>query len=196
MAERDARPGTGTDCDDLGVAFRALRAGLRAFLRRRMNDPAVVDDLLQDIFVKAAAAIRARRAPGNLSGWLYAAARTAVADYYRTARPTTRIPEDLTVAAGDDIHSHQELATCLRPLAARLPAIYRDTLLATDFDEIPMKTVAHRQGVSLSAVKSRAARARAMLREQLLACCHVETRDGLVSDYHRIAPPACPGKSA
>ncbi len=182
--------------DDLGAAYRALRSGLRAFLRRRVDDAAAVDDMLQDIFVKASAAISAQRTPHNLTGWLYAAARTSVADHYRNTRPVATNPEALAANEADEAQLHQELATCLRPLAAQLPAIYRDTLLATDFDGTPMKTLALEQGISLSAVKSRAARARAMLREKLLACCRVETRNGLVSDYHRIAPAACPGKCA
>ena len=42
----------------------------------------------------------------------------------------------------------------------QLPDKYRDTLLATDFDGEKMQSVADREGVSLSAIKSRASRGR------------------------------------
>lgn len=54
-----------------------------------------------------------------------------------------------------------------------------------------MRTLAEQQQVSVSAIKSRASRARVMLKEKLLECCHIEMTDGLVSDYHRISPTRC-----
>lgn len=185
--------------EELGAAFAALRASLINYLRRRVSDPAQVEDLLQDIFVKASGAINADRAPNNLTGWLYATARTTVVDYYRSARhDTVALDEHLPSApsAIDEI-LHQELATCLRPLALRLPPIYRDTLLATDFDGKPMQRLADEQGLSLSAIKSRASRGRSMLKAQLLECCRVETSGGLVSGYHpRSSNPPCKGTCA
>ncbi len=182
--------------DDLSRTFAALRASLRSYLRKRVGDAAAVDDLVQDVFVKATAAIRAGRAPSNLTGWLYAAARSTAVDHFRATRPATEeLDEDLLdPGIADDALLHQELANCLRPLAQRLPAIYRDTLLAADFDGQPLKALAERQGVSLSAIKSRASRARSMLKERLLACCHVETAGGLVADYHRRSADRCQGR--
>ena len=73
------------------------------------------------------------------------------------------------------------------PLAQTLPRIYRETLLATDFDGQSMQAVAEAQNLSLSAIKSRASRGRKLLKDILLDCCHVETKSGTVSDYHRRA---------
>lgn len=188
----DTTPATS---QDLGVVFNELRLSLRNYLRQRVSDPHVVDDLLQDIFVKASVAIQAQRGPSNLVGWLYAAARTTVIDHYRAHR-TDHDELDEAIPAESEANDealHQQLATCLRPLAQQLPAMYRDTLLATDFDGQPMKNLAEAQGLSLSAIKSRASRARAMLKEQLLACCHVEISAGLVSDFQAKSAKGCGG---
>ena len=176
-----------TTSADLGAAFTALRGSLRNYLRRRVNDTALIEDLIQEVFVKASVAIGANRPPRNLTGWLYAAARTTVIDHYRSVRhDTMELNDDFadTQHINDEL-LHQELATCLRPLAQQLPAIYRDTLLATEFEGKTMRTLAEEQGVSLSAIKSRASRARLMLKEKLLECCHVETSCGTVTDYSR-----------
>lgn len=146
-----------------------------------------------EVFIKASIPIGANRAPRNLTGWLYAAARTTVVDYYRSARPVTIELDDnlIDTRLTNDELLHQELATCLRPLVQQLPAIYRDTLLATDFDGKKMFVLAEEQGLSLSAIKSRASRARLMLKEKLLECCHVEISNGTVTDYSRRSSSEC-----
>ncbi|MDQ2974950.1 MAG: sigma-70 family RNA polymerase sigma factor [Acidobacteriota bacterium] len=183
--------------DDIGTAFSALRHSLRGYLRRQVSDATVADDLLQDVFVKALATVNANRAPTNLPGWLYAAARTTVIDFYRSTRPMEALDENLPdTQYVDDELLHQELATCLRPLTRQLPAIYRDTLIATDFDGRTMQSVADELGLSLSAIKSRASRARVMLKEKLLDCCQVEMSNGTVADYHRRSSSTCGGSCA
>jgi RNA polymerase sigma-70 factor, ECF subfamily len=198
VAEGETVPVAPTTSEDLGATFAALRTSLHNYLRSRVSDPTLVEDLIQDVFVKASAAISANRSPKNLTGWLYAAARTTVVDHYRSTRPDSmELDENLPDSMPNDELLNQELAMCLRPLARQLPAIYRDTLLATDFDGKPMQTLAYEQGLSLSAIKSRASRARFMLKEKLLACCHVELSGGLVTDYHRISSnPPCTGGCA
>lgn len=175
--------------EDLGLAFVALRNSLRNYLRRRVSDPNLAEDLLQDVFVKASVAIRANRFPNNLAGWLYAAARTTAVDHYRSERhPAIELDENLS----DPQHVcdellHQELSLCLRPLVQELPEIYRDTLIAVEFEGKTMQAVAVEQDLSLSAIKSRASRARVMLKQKLLRCCEVEVSAGLVTDYRRHA---------
>jgi RNA polymerase sigma-70 factor, ECF subfamily len=178
---------------EIEEAFVRLRRRLRDYLRRRLPDSAQVDDLLQDVFVKALASQQAGRAVGNLAGWMYAAARTAVADYYRAQglAPISLDDELPQNNEPDDLGLHSELSTCLRPFIERLPVLYRDTLVATELDGRTMRSLAQEQGLSLSAIKSRAARGRAMLKVMVLECCHVEMRDGLVSDYHHRPSAGC-----
>lgn len=178
---------TSAPSDDLGNVFAALRHSLLSYLRRQVRDATIAEDLLQDVFVKVLAAINANRTPRNLQGWLYATAQTTVIDFYRSTKLGAEAPDENlpNTQHADDELLHQELATCLRPLAKQLPAIYRDTLLATDFDGRTMQSVAKDQDLSLSAIKSRASRARAMLKKKLLECCHVETSNGMITDYRR-----------
>jgi RNA polymerase sigma-70 factor (ECF subfamily) len=181
--------------DDLGAAFSRLRQSLRSYLRRRVSDPAQAEDLLQDVFVKALASQQAGRRFDNLTGWLYAAARTTVADYYRSAGVSMEELDDETPNVElDDMRMHQALSSCLRPFVDQLAPRYREALIATDFEGETMRSFAEKQGVSVSAIKSRVVRARAMLKDKVLACCHVEITDATVSDYHRISSSNCGGK--
>lgn len=181
--------------EDVGAAFARLQQGLRSYLRRRLRDPTQAEDLLQDVFVKALASQRAGRRIDNFTGWLYAAARTTLVDHYRATGATMQaLDEQLPEVQAEDFSLHQELARCLRPFVEQLAPIYRDTLIATEFEGHTLRSLAAKHKVSVSAMKSRAARGRAMLKEKVLACCRVEIADGMVSDYHRISPSPTPSR--
>jgi RNA polymerase sigma-70 factor, ECF subfamily len=183
--------------EDLGASFARLREALRAYLRRQVRDSAVAEDLLQEIFVKALTTLRSRQRPANLTGWLYAVARTTIIDHYRSRRPVEEALSDhLPDVHANDERAHQELAACLRPLTEQLPPIYREALLAADFQGEKLSSLAAKQNVTVSAIKSRTSRARAMLRDKLLECCEMEMSNGLVTDYRRHPGAACSGKCA
>ena len=170
---------------DFAASYQALRRSMLAYLRKQVSDPAVAEDLLQEVFLKALAVGGRGEMPGNLSGWLYAIARNKVIDFYRAKRPMDVLPDDLVADDSGVNFMEQELAECLRPLTEQLPPLYRDTLLATDFNGKTMQSLATEWNVSVSAVKSRASRGRKMLKEKLLMCCHVGlSGTGAVLDYH------------
>jgi RNA polymerase sigma-70 factor (ECF subfamily) len=153
-----------------------------------VGDAALAEDLLHEVFVKA---LTAKQPPANPGGWLRTVARTTLADYYRARRLAEPIDDDHPAPVDSDTRAHEALATCLRPLADALPPLYRDTLLATEFEGRPLRELAAAEGVSLSAIKSRAARARALLKAQVLACCQVEFAAGLVDDFTQRPGASC-----
>lgn len=182
--------------EDLSTAFSRLQQSLRNYLRRRVSDVTQVDDLLQEIFVKALMSKRAGRQIDNLTAWLFAVARTTLVDHFRAeGHSGEQIDENIAdIDETEDVQLHAEIASCLSGFIAELPPIYRDTLVATDLEGQTMRAIAEKQAVSVSAIKSRAARGRTMLKDKLLACCHVEMAAGLVSDYHHVSPLRCGGK--
>jgi RNA polymerase sigma-70 factor (ECF subfamily) len=202
MAEPSSSPdiAAGRTPAQLGELYLELRKSLLAYLRKHTGDAQVAEDLLHDVVLKALAAGRdAGNAPHNLTGWLYAVARNAAMDHHRRARPTEELPEDLRAPIDDeDDQLAAELSSCLRPMAERLPVTYRDTLIAAEFESRPLAEVARAQGLSLSAVKTRASRGRRLLRQQLVDCCRVAlSAGGQVLDYDRGAAAQCvPGPSA
>jgi RNA polymerase sigma-70 factor (ECF subfamily) len=185
----DRDPGSATarlEARPAGVAgsYTELRTALLAFLRKHTGDAQVAEDLLHDVVVKALVASQDdTQAPRNLTGWLYAVARNAAMDHHRRQRPTEELPEELA-APDDDEAVRLRLAACLRPMAQRLPDTYRDTVIAAEFDGLPLAEIARRQGLSLSAVKTRASRGRRLLQEALVRCCDVAvSANGQVVDY-------------
>lgn len=171
--------------EDFTLPYQALRRSMLGYLRKYVTDPAVAEDLLQDVFLKALVADKRNHVPRNVAAWLYTIARNTVIDFYRAKRPMDELSDDLVADDAGSNLAEQALAECVRPLMEQLPAIYRDTLLATDMHGKAMHVLATELNVSVSAIKSRASRGRKMLKEKLLACCSVDlSSTGEVLDFY------------
>ena len=174
-----------TPRENVSISYQELRRSMLGYLRKQVTDPMVAEDLLHDVFLKALAAGEREVIPRNLPGWLYKIARNTVIDFYRAKRPTDALPDDLVAEDSSNNLTEQALSECLRPMIEQLPPIYRDTLLATDFEGKTLPFLAAEWRVSVSALKSRASRGRKMLKEKLLTCCHVEVSgSGEILDFH------------
>ena len=158
---------------------------LQQFIRRRVPDPHSAEDILQDVFLKIHARIDTLHQQDRVAAWIYQIARNAIADYYRAQRPTSDVPE--TLAAPDDMVDDdvvQELLPCVAAMVDALPAAYREALRLTEYEGLSQKELSERLGISFSGAKSRVQRARAKIKEQLLACCHFQfDYAGRVIDY-------------
>jgi RNA polymerase sigma-70 factor (ECF subfamily) len=78
----------------------------------------------------------------------------------------------------------QELIPNVRVFIGRLPEVYRQAILLTEYEGLTQRELAERLGISLSGAKSRVQRAREKLKRMLLDCCHFEfDRLGRIIDY-------------
>lgn len=176
---------------------------LSAFVAQRVGDPADVADLVQTVFLRAHQHVGSLDDEQRLLPWLFQITRNAIADYYRApvrrreiggvapdgaidlsaghgiaaaARPSgdpdRHHPADPR-SATDDEPAVRELAGCVRPLLQLLPPSYREALMLVEFDGMPQVEAASRLGISVSGMKSRVQRGRAMLRDGLLECCDI-----------------------
>jgi RNA polymerase sigma-70 factor (ECF subfamily) len=180
-----------TPADLVGETYTRLRQPQIAYLRRQVRDPAAAEDLLQQVFLKALVTLRVGKAVGNLSAWLYRVARTTAVDHFRRHRTRDTTDAELVHDPGDDERMRQRLASCLRPLVVSLPPLYRDVLIAMDFDGRTMPEFAAKSRVSVSAVKSRVSRGRRLLKSKLLECCDVEMVNGSIGNYQQRRTATC-----
>ena len=167
---------------------------VRAFVGRLVVPGMEVDDVLQEIAVRVHRALAEGRGPSRLDAWVFTIARHVVVDLHRSARPAEPLEADLASSSPERPSFNEEASACASGFASRLPANYRSALLAADLGGAPMAAVAAAEGTSVSGAKSRVQRARAMVRERLLACCEVET-DGqghVVTFEPRGRASACP----
>ncbi len=162
-----------TSSADPAHVWKAWHSALHQYLARRVREPADVDDLLHEIFLKMEANLSRLREPGRIAGWLYRIADNTVMDYYRKRRRWEEVPEELP-APEESIDTAAELATCLRPMINALPEVYRQAVLLSEIEGMKQKVVAQKLGITHSAARSRVQRGREKLRSMMLACCHIE----------------------
>jgi RNA polymerase sigma-70 factor, ECF subfamily len=132
-----------TTTGDTQAVWHTLHSRLRAFIAGRVDDPADVDDLVQEVFLRVHQHLPALQQHERLLPWIYQITRNAIADYYRAPvrrRETYLEPNadtDPSAAAGvtsiDDVAANpdeplQELAACVRPLIEQLAPKYREAL--------------------------------------------------------------------
>lgn len=160
---------------------------LRAFLRRRIAEPAVADDLAQETLLRVYRSRATLRDDTRLEAWIYQIARGVLIDYYRRRRPQAELPADLAHEDSDPPDPlREQIGRTILHLLDELPAEYREPLRLAEREGLPLARVALRLGLSLAAVKSRVQRGRALLRRKLRACCRFEVdRWGKPIDYQR-----------
>jgi RNA polymerase sigma-70 factor, ECF subfamily len=177
--------------------WREMVVRLRAFVRRRIADPNRADDLVAEILLRIHQNVGSLEAWERLPNWVFRIARNAIVDEYRRAG---RSREQLVAALGDEVAEAltdeddpgvlSELAECLRPLLAGLPAEQRRAVEMIDLDGVTQAGAAEREGISVSGMKSRVQRGRKRLAELLGQCCAL-TLDGRGLPMEYQAPPGC-----
>ena len=155
---------------------------LRGYIASRVREKDIVDDILQNVFMKAHTSQDTVKNKGSIKSWLFRITANAIADHYRSKRHWAEIPEELA-AIEPERDNVAELANCLQPLIDELPEIYRLALILSEIEGLPHKEVADRLGVSLSGAKSRVQRGREKLRQKVLDCCDIEIGHGRIVGY-------------
>ena len=179
---------------EFDTTVAGFAAKLRAFIRRRVRDDATADDLAQETMLKVFRSRETLRNGQRLEAWLYRIARTTLIDYYRRQRPREELPESLAAEGAEPADEVTAAMTrSLRIFLEELPEAYREPVRLAEFEGLPLAKIALRLELSLTAVKSRVQRGRAMLKKKLQDCCRLEfDRMGKVISYERRRPRAQP----
>jgi RNA polymerase sigma-70 factor (ECF subfamily) len=123
-----------------------------------------VDDLVQDVFMRALTQLKSLRDANAFGGWLAAIARNLARDRFRRTREQDELPEALPVREhqGDEAEAAVALAAI-----RRLPEAYRETLLMRLVEGLTGPEIAARTGLTHGTVRVNLHRGMKLLREQL-----------------------------
>ena len=156
---------------------------LRGWARHRLDSTADVEDLLQDLFLKALRQGERFCSVQNARAWLFEVARNTLADRLRVARTTVELPDDLATPE-EEAEAIDTLTACLPRVLAELTPEDRDAITLCDLQGMAQAEYAKARGLTLSAAKSRVQRARARMKAQMTVACQVQLDDaGHVQDF-------------
>lgn len=164
-----------------------LSVPLKNFIRKRIPNEQETEDILQEVFFKIYSKIDGLQDGTKIHAWIYKMTRNAIVDYYRKkekAIELTGLTEDLIGETEEGLSANREIAMCLHAMVDQLPEKYKQAIKLTEYQNLTQKEMGERLGLSLSGAKSRVQRGRAILKETLLGCCHLEfDRLGNIIDY-------------
>ncbi len=153
------------------------------FIRWRVDDPAVAEDLTSEVFLKFLAALRGEHAPrDSLRGWLFRVARNVLHDHYRGSPPANELDDSLLLVSEGDMESDLQArldAERVRRALAMLAPDQQEVLILRFGQMMSLQETAESMGKSISAIKSLQFRAIDTLR-RLLAESEPEASHGLI----------------
>ena len=164
-------------------------SAFRGFIRRRVGDEAVAEDLLQQSMIRAVQSHHAVRNDDSVVAWFYKILRHALIDYYRSkgaeARRDEAFLQELTLSGDDKEPSLDEMKAtvciCLHRLLPKLRANYADLIRRIDLEDESPKRVAEELKISQSNLTVRLHRARQALRASLELSCGICSKHGCLN---------------
>ena len=110
------------------TVWTELYWNIRGFVARRVRQPADVDDIVQQVFLRVHQALPTLRDADRLHAWIYQTTRRTIVDHYRAPAQRREVPagtaldvlpeeqqEDFAPDEGEN-SALRELAGCLKPL--------------------------------------------------------------------------------
>ena len=149
-----------------------LSDDLRRFIRRRVVDYHVADDLLQETFLRIHGNIHKLQESGRLAAWVYRIARNVIHDHHRAKNGDVSLADsDVPEEENGKDRLRAGAGIWLEELIRQLPPTFQEAVRLSEIEGLPQREVADRLGLSVSGAKSRIQRGRAMLGDVLDQCC-------------------------
>ena len=157
------------DPDALRVFVTRYQNAVFAFLSRTLGSGPHVEDLAQEVFIRACRALRRfdGRGTAKLSTWVLTIASRVAIDVRRKRRPaTTALDVDLARApqTPETERRRMEIGRALEWAASQLSDDHRDVFVLAEFHDLDMAEIARILGIPENTVKTRLFRARERLR--------------------------------
>jgi RNA polymerase sigma-70 factor (ECF subfamily) len=132
-----------------------------------------VSDLVQDVFLTAFRKLGALRDPERFGPWVAIIARNRAVDFYRRARQTEELRDELAQGAGRPAEASEALE-----IIRSLPEAYRETLVLRLVEGMTGPEIAERTGLRPASVRVNLHRGMKLLRQRLGVKSEGNSKDG------------------
>lgn len=153
------------------LLYNAYRGRIFTFLLRISGSSETADDLAQDTFVKAHGALGRLEGDQKLLPWLYRIANNTAIDHLRRRKrfawlPWTDLHGTSEEPHADDAHTATRTRAEVGEILRSLPPDNAAALLLHALEGYSYEEIAQIQGTTMSAARSRIARARAAFKDR------------------------------
>ncbi len=133
----------------LQAAWNTHATELRHWTSRRLADSAEVEDLLQDLFLKAMRQGERFCSVDNARAWLFEVARNALTDRLRARRDSEALHDDLPETV-EETATVDQLVSCLPRVLSELNEKDREAITWCDLQGMPQAEFARLKDLSVS----------------------------------------------
>lgn len=156
------------------------RDKLMAYVKRKVDDPDLAEDLFQDSLLKALQKAGDVQAEDRLIPWFYRILNNAVVDHYRRRAVETKYQAQLAFEAAPEVGTAdwERLCDCFRELIPTLKPEYATLIDQLELGGGDPAQVAGALKLSPNNLKVRRHRARRALRERLQQTCRMCAEHG------------------
>ena len=153
---------------------------VKDFIRKKTHNSDVVDDILQEVFIKIHQNLHLLRDEERVAGWVFQIARNTVLNYFRAQKKNLENQEFHQRETEEESYFKENnlnemVGIWLEEFKKDLDPKYQEALQLVDIDGITQIELAHKLGISVSGAKSRVQRGREQLKQKLMDCCPVKT---------------------
>ena len=149
---------------------------LHSFILSKVKDEAIAADLLQELFIRIHANIGKLHDQRKLQSWIYQICRNLITDHFRIQqkeRQYKALVIDSEFSENEENFMSESIEDMIK-MMNDLPPGFCEALCLTELGGLSQKEYADKIGISYSGAKSRIQRARKMLKDMLMSCCHYE----------------------
>lgn len=157
---------------DISEHWLEYKDALRNYILKIVKDPDTANSLSHEVLMKVYSSCCSGRDIKNIRSWLFQISYNTCMDHFKKEQKQTELKGEYKDHEEDLIY--KEAGELIEPLITLLPDKYGKALALSDIQGLKQQEVADMMGLSLTAAKSRIQRARQMLKEQIVECCHVE----------------------
>ena len=150
------------------------------YVRKRVDDPELAEDILQDSLLRAIQAAPSLRQKDRLVPWFYSVLHNAIIDAYRRRGIASQrqVPLEGVDLADEAQEDEALVCACFEPLVATLRPEYAELIRAVELGSETPQAAAQRLGVTPNNLKVRRHRARQALRQRLEQTCRTCAEHG------------------
>jgi RNA polymerase sigma-70 factor (ECF subfamily) len=159
--------------NDTETNFLPSRNALLGYIRRKVSDHDLAEDILQESLLKALRASPELRDDQKFVPWLYRIINNAITDLYRRRQVENRYLAEIAHDPEESVEQEERKAICecIKDVIPSLKPEYAALIEALELGDDDPEVVADQLGISRNNLKVRRHRARTQLRERLEQTC-------------------------
>lgn len=163
---------------DITELYNEYALPLKAYLTKKEKNSGLVDDIVQDSFLKLHLQLEANKKIDYPKSWLFRVAQNLLTDVYRKQKIQTQELLDVKDITDEEDHGHGP-EDCLLGIIGSLPMKYKKAVFLVDVKGVKQTEAAKQLKIALPTFKSQVQRGRKLVMQGYVDCCDYEiSEDG------------------